>query len=103
MVRTNWKVSALAALFALAVLCAARAEEVKPTDEGKAASLKRVGLNEPDALFGNSIHDLAMLEIAKKAFPVNPSPALLDAAARHGWRYFRPAAAEGVPATVAGE
>ncbi len=74
-----------------------------PTDEGKAASLKRVGLHEPDAVFGNSIHDLAMLEIAKKAFPVNPSPALLDAAGRHGWGYFRPAAAEGVPATVAGE
>lgn len=74
-----------------------------PTDEGKAASLKRVGLHEPDAVFGNSIHDLAMLEIAKKPFPVNPSPALLDAVARLGWGYFRPAAAEGVPAAVAGE
>ena len=40
MVRTNWKVSALAALFALAVLCAARAEDVKPTDEGKAEDFK---------------------------------------------------------------
>ena len=74
-----------------------------PTDEGKAASLRRVGLAQPDAVFGNSIHDLAMLEIARKAFPVNPSPALLDACARHGWGYFRPAAAEGVSAAVAGE
>src|SRR5262249_14272467 len=40
MVRTNWKVSALATLFALAVLCAARAEDVKPTDEGKGADFK---------------------------------------------------------------
>ena len=40
MVRTNWKVSALVALFALAVLCAARAEEVKPSDEGKAEDFK---------------------------------------------------------------
>ncbi len=74
-----------------------------PTDEGKAASLRRVGLDAPDAVFGNSIHDLAMLEIARKAFPVNPSPALLEACARHGWGYFRPAAAEGVHAAVAGE
>jgi phosphoserine phosphatase len=74
-----------------------------PTDEGKAAALKRVGLFRPDAVFGNSIHDLAMLEIAAHAFPVNPSPALLEAAARHGWGYFRPAAAEGINASVEGE
>jgi phosphoserine phosphatase len=74
-----------------------------PTDEGKAAALARVGLKRPDAVFGNSIHDLAMLEIAAHAFPVNPSPALLEAAARHGWSYFRPAAAEGISATVDGE
>ena len=74
-----------------------------PTDEFKAAALKRVGLNKPDAVFGNSIHDLAMLEIAAHAYPVNPSPALLDAAARNGWGYFRPQAAEGIQAAVAGE
>ena len=74
-----------------------------PTDEGKAQSLRRVGLTAPDAVFGNSIHDLAMLEMARYPFPVNPSPALLDAAARNGWGYFRPGAAEGVPAGVAGE
>jgi phosphoserine phosphatase len=74
-----------------------------PTDEGKAGALRRVGLAVPDAVFGNSIHDLAMLEIARNAFPVNPSPALLEAAAKNGWGYFRPAAAEGVEAVVAGE
>ena len=74
-----------------------------PTDEGKAASLRRAGLPSPDAVFGNSIHDLAMLEIARKAFPTNPSPALIEACARHGWGYFRPAAAEGIHAGVAGE
>ena len=36
----------------------------------------------PDAVFGNSIHDLAMLEMARTPFPVNPSPALLEAAAK---------------------
>jgi hypothetical protein len=40
MVRTSWKVSALAALFALALLSAARAEDVKPTDKGKAEDFK---------------------------------------------------------------
>ena len=74
-----------------------------PTDEGKAASLVRVGRAHPDAVFGNSIHDLAMLEIAAHAFPVNPSPALLEAAAKKGWGYFRPSAAEGVQAAVDGE
>jgi phosphoserine phosphatase len=74
-----------------------------PTDEGKAAALARAGLNRPDAVFGNSIHDLAMLEIAANPFPVNPSPALLEAAAKHGWGYFRPSAAEGVEAAVGGE
>ena len=74
-----------------------------PTDEGKAATLRRIGLERPDAAFGNSIHDLAMLEIARCPFPVNPSPALLQAAARHGWGYFRPRAAEGIVAAVAGE
>jgi phosphoserine phosphatase len=62
-----------------------------------------VGLDRPDAAFGNSIHDLAMLQIARCPFPVNPSPALLQAAARNGWGYFRPQNAEGVAAAVAGE
>jgi phosphoserine phosphatase len=74
-----------------------------PTDEAKAASLRRVGLARPDAVFGNSVHDLAMLKIAKHAFPVNPSPALLEAAGKYGWGYFRPQAAEGLQAAVAGE
>jgi phosphoserine phosphatase len=74
-----------------------------PTDEGKAEALRQAGLATPDAVFGNSVHDLAMLEIARHAFPVNPSPALLQAAAAHGWGYFRPRAAEGIVAAVAGE
>lgn len=74
-----------------------------PTGPGKAASLRRVGLTAPDAVFGNSVHDLAMLEMARHPFPVNPSPALIAAATRHGWGYFRPKAAEGMPAAVAGE
>jgi phosphoserine phosphatase len=74
-----------------------------PTDAGKATALKRVGLERPDAVFGNSVHDLAMLEMARNPFPVNPSPALLEAAAKNGWGYFVPQAAEGAVAAVAGE
>jgi phosphoserine phosphatase len=74
-----------------------------PTDEAKATALKRVGLPHPDAVFGNSIHDLAMLELARCAFPVNPSPALVEAAAKKGWGYYGPKAAEGIDAAVMGE
>jgi phosphoserine phosphatase len=74
-----------------------------PTDEAKAAALKGIGVPVPDAVFGNSIHDLAMLEIARCPFPVNPSPALTNAAAKNGWSYFLPQAAEGVEAAVGGE
>ena len=74
-----------------------------PTGEGKAATLARIGLPTPDAVFGNSVHDLAMLEIARHAFPVNPSPALIAAAAKRRWGYFRPQAAEGLDGAVAGE
>ncbi len=74
-----------------------------PTDEGKVASLARVGITTPDVVFGNSIHDLAMLEIARRAFPVNPSQALLDAAAKHGWGFFRPQGADGAHPGAGGE
>ena len=74
-----------------------------PTDEGKAASLARAGLAHPDAAFGNSIHDLSMLATARHAFPINPSPALMAAAAKRGWGYFVPMEAEGVETAVAGE
>jgi len=74
-----------------------------PTGPAKAVALKRAGLTAPDEVFGNSIHDLAMLEMARCPFPVNPSPALLEAAAKRGWGYFRPQSAEGVEAGVAGE
>ena len=74
-----------------------------PTGEGKAVALKRVGLTRPDAVFGNSVHDLAMLELARHAYPVNPSPSLVAAATKNGWGFFRPAATEGIQAGVHGE
>ncbi|MGA7521561.1 MAG: haloacid dehalogenase-like hydrolase [Acidobacteriaceae bacterium] len=63
-----------------------------PTDEGKVEALRRAGLPNPDAVFGNSIHDAAMLEIARHAFPVDPTPALAEIAAHRGWAVYYPAA-----------
>ena len=65
-----------------------------PTDEGKVAALARAGVNTPDAVFGNSIHDAAMLAISRQAFPVNPSAALVDRSAGEGWTVFFPALAD---------
>ncbi|HEV2644887.1 MAG TPA: haloacid dehalogenase-like hydrolase [Acidobacteriaceae bacterium] len=64
-----------------------------PTDELKVTALHRAGIHTPDAVFGNSIHDAAMLSIAKKdgAFPVNPNPALLARATTEDWPIYYPA------------
>ena len=62
-----------------------------PTDEGKVASLRNAGITAPVAVFGNSIHDAAMLSIAAAAFPVNPSPDLLRHSAASGWPVYYPA------------
>ncbi len=61
-----------------------------PSGEGKAASLIKIGIPAPDAVFGNSIHDAAMLKIARRAFPVNPTRGLIDIAAQHGWTVYYP-------------
>ncbi len=61
-----------------------------PTDEGKAEALDRAGVSRPDVVFGNSIHDAAMLEIAGKAYPVNATPALAAIAADRRWPLYYP-------------
>jgi HAD superfamily phosphoserine phosphatase-like hydrolase len=62
-----------------------------PTDEGKVASLQQAGVSSPDAVFGNSVHDAAMLAMARQAFPVNPTPALLERSLQEGWPVYYPA------------
>jgi phosphoserine phosphatase len=69
-----------------------------PSGEGKAQSLVKAGISAPAVVFGNSIHDAAMLEIAVTAFPVNPTPALVEIAAQHGWPVFYPAGTLPAPA-----
>ena len=63
-----------------------------PTDEGKVRALARVGVTRPCAVFGNSVHDAAMLAIARRAFPVNPTPALAGRSAEEGWAVYYPLA-----------
>ena len=61
-----------------------------PTDEGKVTALRNAGITTPDAVFGNSVHDAAMLATARGAFPINPTPALVERSAREGWPIFHP-------------
>lgn len=61
-----------------------------PTDEGKVEALRGVGVLTPDAVFGNSVHDAAMLAIARQPFAINPSPALVDRSASEGWSVYFP-------------
>ncbi len=62
-----------------------------PTDQGKVTALAHAGITAPDAVFGNSVHDAAMLAIARRPFPVNPSPALVAHAHTTGWPVYFPA------------
>jgi phosphoserine phosphatase len=65
-----------------------------PTDEGKVVSLAGAGVTTPDAVFGNSVHDAAMLAIARRAFPVNPTPGLVERSAQEGWPVYYPGSVE---------
>lgn len=62
-----------------------------PTDQGKVDALARVGITAPDVVFGNSVHDAAMLAVARRAFPVNPSATLIERSAAEGWAVYYPA------------
>ncbi len=66
-----------------------------PTDEGKVTALHQAGVHTPDVVFGNSVHDAAMLAIAGRPFAVNPSPALAAHALEAGWPVFFPASVRG--------
>ena len=62
-----------------------------PTDEGKVSALARGGVTAPDVVFGNSVHDAAMLAMARGAFPVNPTAALVERSTAEGWPVYYPA------------
>jgi len=62
-----------------------------PTDDGKVRAMLVAQVRAPDAVFGNSVHDAAMLSIARRAFPVNPTAALLERSVAEGWPVYFPA------------
>lgn len=61
-----------------------------PTDELKAEALVRAGIPLPDAVFGNSMHDVQMLELARAAYAVNPFADLREIAEERGWMVYQP-------------
>ena len=62
-----------------------------PSGDGKAEALRRAGLPRPDAVFGNSIHDAAMLQMSRHPFAVNPNQTLQQFAAQRNWPVYYPA------------
>jgi len=63
-----------------------------PTDELKAVVIREVIGKPMEAVFGNSIHDQAMLEMARYPFCVNPNPDLEQIARERGWTVYWPEA-----------
>ena len=68
-----------------------------PTDELKAVAIREVIRCPVDAVFGNSIHDYAMLEMAERPFCVNPNSDLQKLAEQKGWPVYWP---EGTQSTI---
>ena len=61
-----------------------------PSGPAKATALKEVLGKQVDACFGNSIHDLAMLETARRPFVVNPNADLEKIATARNWQIYWP-------------
>ena len=61
-----------------------------PSGQGKPRAIREVIRKTPDAAFGNSRWDAAMLELAKNGFAVNPNPDLEKTAAAKGWTVYWP-------------
>jgi phosphoserine phosphatase len=61
-----------------------------PTDELKAVVIREVIGKPMEAVFGNSVHDQAMLEMAKYPICVNPNPDLEQIARERGWTVYWP-------------
>jgi phosphoserine phosphatase len=61
-----------------------------PTDELKAVAIREVIGKPMEAVFGNSVHDQAMLELAKWPFCINPNPDLEQVARERNWPVYWP-------------
>ena len=61
-----------------------------PTGEGKPRAIRELVGTDLEAAFGNSRWDIAMLEIARHAFAVNPNPDLEKQARERQWTIYFP-------------
>jgi phosphoserine phosphatase len=61
-----------------------------PTDALKATAIREVIRRPVDGVFGNSVHDQAMLETARSPFAVNPNPDLRSLAEARNWPVYWP-------------
>ena len=61
-----------------------------PSGKGKPLAIREVIARTPDAVFGNSIWDADMLEIARHPFVINPTEELLAIATQRKWPVYRP-------------
>lgn len=98
----NWVIEEAVSRFAIPVtnvlaacvepqnLCAGNRLLRVPTDELKVTVIQECIGRKMDAVFGNSIHDLAMLEIARHPFAINPNPDLAETARARGWTLYYP-------------
>jgi phosphoserine phosphatase len=65
-----------------------------PSGPKKAVAVRRFIARTPDVAFGNSIHDLELLECARHPFAINPNPDLKRAAHERGWPVYQPVPAK---------
>jgi HAD superfamily phosphoserine phosphatase-like hydrolase len=65
-----------------------------PSGEGKPQAIREVIGKNPDAAFGNSRWDAAMLTIAQHSFAVNPNPDLEQMASERSWKIYWPDATQ---------
>ena len=61
-----------------------------PSGKGKPEAIREVIARTPDAVFGNSIWDVDMLEIAHHPFVINPTPELLTISGARKWPVYCP-------------
>jgi phosphoserine phosphatase len=61
-----------------------------PTDAGKADAIRECITGNVDAAFGNSVHDAAMLDLAQRAYVINPNPDLESLAQERRWAIYKP-------------
>ena len=61
-----------------------------PSGKGKPQAIREVIGRTPDAVFGNSIWDADMLEIAGHPFAINPTPELEIIARERQWPIYFP-------------